>query len=60
MNIEEIRKNKPEDATHYDPRGWLVYYKISKHCVFFWAEERNKWMNSSLTLENYKDYLSEL
>ncbi|UQS93229.1 hypothetical protein Brutus_00086 [Acinetobacter phage Brutus] len=37
MNIDEIRKNKPEGATHYDrvgyylkhtDNGWLVFSKL--------------------------------
>lgn len=60
MNIDEIRKNKPKGATHYDPRGWLVYYKLTKNGVLFWADVKGVWFRSSLTLENYKDYLHEL
>lgn len=51
MNIEEIRKNKPEGATHYDPRGgWSIYYKVKNDVVLFWANERKEWIKSSLTI----------
>lgn len=48
MNIDEIRKNRPEGATHYnDSCGWVVYARITSYNIVETFVDDN-WYSSRL------------
>lgn len=40
MTIEEIRKNAPEGATHYDDQD---YWKTTDGNWYIWLDSRKQW-----------------
>lgn len=55
MNIDEIKRNAPDGATHYDiDDGEVFYWKISGNGFLFWNDWFKKWYSedhSNLTLQ---------
>lgn len=51
MIIEEIRKNKPEGATHYNPNAKsAIYYKIVNGAYKVYHKKHNMWYGSGYYL----------
>ena len=49
MTIEEIRKNAPEDATHYKMYGLLIiYYSLTGHLIFRYKDSEKTWVRCSM------------
>lgn len=56
MTLEEIRKNAPEGATHYDdPLGFIMYYKYENESVLVFLNFSKEWATSKhLDLQKLK------
>ena len=55
MNIEEIKKNAPDGATHYSPNavfGCNYYFKVEMNNVFIWQLGK-RWAE---TIRKFNEY----
>lgn len=57
MDIEEIRRNKPEGATHYEICGkekpYALYWKFNDDGMFMYQELLKKWTRFRFMNKSY-------
>ena len=57
MNIDEIRKNAPIGATHYEICGkidkYALYWKFNDNGMFMWEHHRDKWTKFKFMSRDY-------
>lgn len=55
MTEQEIRKNKPDGATHWNPNNAkAVYYKINDGKIKFWVDKHQLWYGSCVGMDESK------
>lgn len=55
MNFDEIKRNSPDGATHYNPTGvWAIYYKCDNNGIYFWYDSYECWLVSLIPREKLK------
>lgn len=53
MTLEEIKRNKPDGATHYNPNGKsAIYYKVRNGAYAFYCAKHDLWYGSSYFLDD--------
>ena len=57
MTIEEIRKNAPEGATHYEicwkEKPYTLYWKFNAEGMFLWEHFYKKWVRFKFISSTY-------
>lgn len=57
MTIDEIRKNAPDGATHYEicvkENPYALYWKFNNDGMFMWQELLSKWTRFRFMSKSY-------
>lgn len=55
MTIDQIKKNAPEGATHWNPNNTkAIYYKVNNGKIKFWVEKHQLWYGSCVSIGEIK------